>query len=118
MYTFGVYLAGAFQNTYACLVCWIFVEELLIGQLIVSNVTSVSGLSSSCVMSNVTSVSGLSIVLCLLLCTQCSQFLWIVHCSVSTLVYPMFPVSLDCPFLIAPLVFSIVCFLNFTKTKI
>ena len=35
MNTFGVYLAGAFQNTYACLVCWIFVEELLIGQLII-----------------------------------------------------------------------------------
>ena len=34
------------------------------------------------------------------LCTLCCQFLWIV------LVYPMLPVSLDCPFVIAPSVFS------------
>jgi hypothetical protein len=43
----------------------------------VPNVTSVSGLSSSCV-----------------LCTQCYQCLWIVF--VMCLVYPMLPVSLDC----------------------
>ena len=49
------------------------------------------------------------------LCAQCFQFLWIVHSSlvfcvvfcvlfvfVLCLVYPMFPVSLDCPFFIAP----------------
>ena len=33
------------------------------------------------------------------LCTQCCQYLWIVF--VLCLVYPMLPVSLDCPFLIA-----------------
>jgi hypothetical protein len=43
----------------------------------VSNFTSVSGLSSSCV-----------------LCTQCYQCLWIVF--VLCLVYPMLPVSQDC----------------------
>jgi hypothetical protein len=43
----------------------------------VPNVTSFSGLSSSCV-----------------LCTQCYQFLWIVF--ILCLVYPMLPVSLDC----------------------
>jgi hypothetical protein len=43
----------------------------------VPNVTSVSGLSSSCV-----------------LCTKCYQCLWIVF--VLCLVYPMLPVSLDC----------------------
>jgi hypothetical protein len=50
------------------------------------------------------------------LCTLCCQFLWIVYFwlplwysltfIVLCLVYPMLPVSLDCPFLIAPLVFS------------
>ena len=53
------------------------------------------------------------------LCTQCCQFLWIVHfwwplrysltfiCFVCLrLVYPMLPVSLDCPFLMALSVFS------------
>jgi hypothetical protein len=49
------------------------------------------------------------------LCAQCCQFLWIVHSWLSLwfsltfvlyLVYPMLPVSLDCPFLIVPLVFS------------
>ena len=53
------------------------------------------------------------------LCTLCCQFLWIVHfwlllrysltfiCFVCLrLVYTMLPVSLDCPFLIAPSVFS------------
>jgi hypothetical protein len=37
------------------------------------------------------------------LCTLCCQFLWIVHVWLSLrLVYPMLPVSLDCPCLIAP----------------
>ena len=38
----------------------------------------------------------------LVLCTLCCQFLWIVFLR---LVYPMLPVSLDCPFLIAGSVF-------------
>ena len=76
--------------------------------------------SVSCVP-NVASVSGLSILDCPLvisnvylfcvLCTQCCQCLWIVHSwlpfgylkrvFVLCLVYPMLPVSLDCPFLVA-----------------
>ena len=48
------------------------------------------------------------------LCTLCCQFLWIVHfwlpfryfLTFIYLMYPMLPVSLDCPFLIAPSVFS------------
>ena len=49
-------------------------------------------------------------------CTLCCQFLWIIHVwlplwysltfIVLCLVYPMLSDSLDCPFLIAPLVFS------------
>jgi hypothetical protein len=59
-------------------------------------------LSSFCVP-YVTSFSGLSIVLLVIvLCTLCYQFLWIVHCfACHRLVYPMLPVSLDFPFLIA-----------------
>ena len=56
-----------------------------------------------------------------LLCTRCCQFLWIVHSWLPLLysltfifdlclVYPVLPVSLDCPFLIAPSVFSNVYF--------
>ena len=77
---------------------------------------------SSCVP-NVASFSGLSVsdypfVLCTLcsqflwivvfdypfvLCTLCYQFLWIVRFLLPLrLVYPMLPVSLDCPFLITP----------------
>ena len=63
----------------------------------------------SCVP-NVVSSSGLCVVLCsfCVLCTQCCQFLLIVCCTlfVLCLVYPMLSVSLDCPFLIAPSVFS------------
>jgi len=41
------------------------------------------------------------------LCTLCCQFLWIVHFwLLLRLVYLMLPVSLDCPLLIAPSVFS------------
>ena len=48
------------------------------------------------------------------LCTLCCQFLWIVHFWLSLrysltfiyLMYTMLPVSLDCPFLIVPSVFS------------
>ena len=46
------------------------------------------------------------------MCTQYCQFLWIVlfllplRYSLTFIVYPMLPVSLDCPFLIAPSVFS------------
>ena len=51
------------------------------------------------------------------MCTQCCQFLWIVHCWLPLLfsltfifglcrVYTMLPVSLDCSFLVAPSVFS------------
>jgi uncharacterized membrane protein len=55
-------------------------------------------LSLSCVP-YITSFSGLSIVLLVfVLCTLCYQFLWIVHCfACHRLVYPMLPVSLDCP---------------------
>ena len=85
----------------------------------------------SCVP-GVTSVSGLSILDCpfgfsnvyfssCVLCTRCCQCLWIVHSRLSLrysltfifvlcLVYPALPVSLDCPFLIAPSVFSNVYF--------
>jgi hypothetical protein len=57
--------------------------------------------------SNVASVSGLSIVDCpfsilFVLCVQCCQCLWIVHCWLPLqyylrLVWPLLPVSLDCP---------------------
>ena len=57
----------------------------------VPNVTSVSGLSSSC-----------------FLCTHCDQCLWIVF--VLCLVYPMWPVSLDCPFLVFSYVYVILWF--------
>ena len=48
------------------------------------------------------------------LCTQCCQFLWFVHIGLPFRyslkficpVYPMLPVSLDCPYLIALSVFS------------
>jgi hypothetical protein len=34
----------------------------------------------------------------IVLCTLCYQFLWIAHCfACHRLVYPMLPVSLDCP---------------------
>ena len=58
---------------------------------------------SSCV-SYVASFSGLSVLnYPFVLCTQCCQFLWIVRFWLSLrLVYPMLPVSLDCPFLITP----------------
>jgi hypothetical protein len=81
--------------------------------------------SVSCVP-YVVSFSGLSICYCptvfsyvylfCVLCTLCCQFLWIVHLLlpygilsrlfVLCLVYSMLSVSLDCPFVIAPLVFS------------
>ena len=77
--------------------------------------------SSSCV-DNVASVSGLSIVDCpfsiiFVLCGQCCQCLWIVHCWLPLrfslrLVWSMLPVSLDCPMLIAPSVFSSSCVAN------
>ena len=58
---------------------------------------------SSCVP-YVASFSGLSIFdYPFVLCTLCCQFLWIVHFWLPIrLVYPMLPVSLDCPFLITP----------------
>ena len=58
---------------------------------------------SSCVP-YVASFSGLSIFdYPFVLCTLCCQFLWIVHFWLPLrLVYPMLPVSLDCPFLITP----------------
>ena len=58
---------------------------------------------SSCV-SYVASFSGLSVLnYPFVLCTQCCQFLWIVRFWLPLrLVYPMLPVSLDCPFLITP----------------
>ena len=59
--------------------------------------------SSSCV-SYVANFSGLSVLnYPFVLCTQCCQFLWIVRFWLPLrLVYPMLPVSLDCPFLITP----------------
>ena len=58
---------------------------------------------SSCVP-YVASFSGLSVFdYPFVLCTLCCQFLWIVHFWLPLrLVYPMLPVSLDCPFLITP----------------
>ena len=58
---------------------------------------------SSCVP-YVASFSGLSVLdYPFVLCTQCCQFLWIVRFWLPIrLVYPMLPVSLDCPFLITP----------------
>ena len=58
---------------------------------------------SSCVP-YVASFSGLSVFdYPFVLCTQCCQFLWIVRFWLPLrLVYPMLPVSLDCPFLITP----------------
>jgi hypothetical protein len=48
---------------------------------------------------NVSDVSGLSILDYPYLCAQC---LWIVHSWLPLHVCPMFPMSLDCPFLITP----------------
>ena len=58
---------------------------------------------SSCVP-YVASFSGMSVFdYPFVLCTQCCQFLWIVRFWLPLrLVYPMLPVSLDCPFLITP----------------
>ena len=58
---------------------------------------------SSCVP-YVASFSGLSdFDYPFVLCTQCCQFLWIVRFWLPLRhVYPMLPVSLDCPFLITP----------------
>ena len=58
---------------------------------------------SSCVP-YVASFSGLSVFdYPFVLCTLCCQFLWIVRFWLPLrLVYPMLPVSLDCPFLINP----------------
>ena len=65
--------------------------------------------------------NGVQVIVCcnlvlfvFVLCTLCSQFLWIVlfllplrySLTFIYLVYPMLPVSLDCPFLIALSVFS------------
>jgi hypothetical protein len=63
------------------------------------SVVSVSGLSSSCV-----------------LWTQCCQCLWIVFAL--CLVNPVLSVSLDCPFLIAPSVFSNVYLVRITRVII
>jgi hypothetical protein len=49
-------------------------------------------------------------ILSCVLCSPCCQCLCIVF--VLLLVFPMLPVSLDCPFLIAPLVFSNVYYSN------
>jgi hypothetical protein len=49
-------------------------------------------------VSNVASVSGLSILVC--------PFNFLQGLFVMCFVYPMLPVSLDCPFLFAPSVFS------------
>ena len=59
---------------------------------------------SSCVP-YVASFSGLSVFdYPFVLCIICCQFLWIVRFWLPLrLVYPMLPVSLDCPFLITPL---------------
>ena len=74
----------------------------------VPHFASFSGLSvlitpSSCVL-YVTRVSGLSVSdYPFVLCTLCCQFLWIVCFWLPLrLVYPILPVSLDCPFLITP----------------
>ena len=68
-------------------------------------------LSSSCVP-YVTSFSGLSIVLLVIvLCTLCYQFLWIVHCfACQRLVYPTLPVSLDCHFVLLVIVLCTLCY--------
>ena len=71
--------------------CYVFVCLYLVS--CVPNIASVSVLSLSCV-----------------LCSQCCQCLCIVF--VLLLVFPMLPVSLDCPFLIAPLVFSNIYYSN------
>jgi hypothetical protein len=57
---------------------------------------------SSCV-SYVASFPGLSVLdYPFVLCTLCCQFLWIVHFWLPLrLVFPMLPVSLDCPFFIS-----------------
>ena len=57
------------------------------------------------------------VLLFFVLCVQCCQCLWIVHCWLPLqyslrLVWPLLPVSLDCPLLIAPSVFSSSCVVN------
>jgi hypothetical protein len=58
--------------------------------------------------------NGQSFSILFVLCGQCSQCLWIVHCWLPLrfslrLVWPMLLVSLDCPLLIAPSVLSSSC---------
>ena len=77
------------------------------------NVESVSGLSSSCVLWT-QCCQCLWIVF--VLWTQCCQCLWIVF--VLCLVNPVLSVSLDCPFLIAPSVFSNVYLVRITRVII
>ena len=60
-----------------------------------------------------------------ILCTLCYQFLWIVYFRLPLrysltfiyLVYPILPVSLNCPFLIATSVFSNVCLAKITLNR-
>jgi hypothetical protein len=96
-------------------VLFVFVYQMLPVSLDCPFLTAPSVFSNvylSCVP-YVASFSGLPIFDCpfgilwrlFILCTLCSQFLWIAHFWLP-LRYPMLPVSLDCPFLTAPSVFS------------
>ena len=80
-----------------------------------SSLPPVRGLMSYLCYSCLFAYSGVQhILLFMVLCTLCYQFLWIVYflrllryfLTFIRLVYPMLPVSLDCLFLTAPSVFS------------
>jgi hypothetical protein len=63
-----------------------------------------------------------NVYLSCVLCTLCCQFLWIVHFglplrySLTFIMYPMLPVSLDCSFWIAPSVFSNVYYVPYVAS--
>ena len=73
---------------------------------------------SACVYLCIVVSSTYCVVFLLCLSSSCCQFLWFVHIGLPYRyslkficpVYPMLPISLDCPYLIALSVFSKVCF--------
>ena len=99
----SVLITPSFCCQFRWIVCFWLPLRLVYPMLPVSLDCPFLIIPSSCV-SNVASFSGLSVSdYPFVLCTLCCQFLWIVRFWLPLRrVYPMLPVSLDCPFLINP----------------
>ena len=99
----SVLITPSFCCQFRWIVCFWLPLRLVYPMLPVSLDCPFLIIPSSCVP-NVASFSGLSVSdYPFVLCTLCCQFLWIVRFWLPLRsVYPMLPVSLDCPFLINP----------------